>query len=226
MFFLIPIAAGVALWRYHANKRSKGTLTPERRAVYTSAMTFLRDPAKLNKLADAFDKGGLKTQATALRKRSVLPTLPKNVQAARQQALKQGLSSTDPVAVNTLADAFEKSGAMASATMLRQYALGLKVTAPIKPIPVPSLLPPEEPPAEPVTPESVAQDNLIVADIPPLPEPHPTTTPPSTSVSPAIVDPGLPTAVPVVSPPHPEISPQPDVNAPATPSPVAGDGGY
>jgi hypothetical protein len=136
MLFLLPIAAGLIAWRVHTNKKNPTKLTPERQAIYSAGMTFLKDPTKLNKLADAFAKSGLKGEASALRKRAALPSLPKNLQVARQQALKDGLASKDPVAVNKLADAFEKEGAGSSAVMLRQYANGLATSTSVMPVKV------------------------------------------------------------------------------------------
>lgn len=163
MFFLIPVAAGLVAWRWHVNRKNKKAFTPERQAVYESAMHFVKDPTKLNKLADAYQKQGLATQATNLRSRANLPKTNPKIQAAYQNALKQGLVSTDPVAINALATAFEQKGAMNVASTLRQYAAGLKAADQVAPIHVSP--PPAAPP--PAAPEPEAPPN-------PTPEVPPT----------------------------------------------------
>jgi|ERR1700690_3244155 len=131
------------LWRYYAHKTNDGDLTPERQAVYSMAMSFEKDPERLNTLSDAFRKAGLYEQARALANRAKLPTLPANVQLARAQALKAALSSTDPTAVRGLALVFESQGAGASAGFLRDYAQGLEQSLSIPPV----QLTPSNPPA-------------------------------------------------------------------------------
>lgn len=132
------------LWRYYAHKTNVGDLTPERQAVYSMAISFEKDPERLNRLADAFKEAGLFEQARALRNRAKLPTVPANVQLARAAALKQALSSTDPVAIRGLALVFESQGAGASAGILRDYAQGLEQALPIPPV----QLTPSNPPAQ------------------------------------------------------------------------------
>jgi hypothetical protein len=130
----IPIGLFI-LWRYYANVHANtGDLTPERQAVYEMAMKFARDPQKLAVLADAFDSAGLHKEASALRKRSKLPSLPANVQAARQRALREALSSMDPDHVKKLAVAFEAEGLGSAAAILRDYASGLESAADVHPI--------------------------------------------------------------------------------------------
>ena len=138
----LPIAL-LLLWRYYANKNNPTDLTPERQAVYSMAMTFTKDPQRLEILAKAFSDAGLTEQAKALRNRSRLPTLPENVKAARAQALKAALSSTDPVAIKALAKVFESQGMGAAANMLKDYAQGLDQMMNVPPV----QLTPQNPPA-------------------------------------------------------------------------------
>jgi hypothetical protein len=131
------------LWRYYAHKTNVGELTPERQAVYSMAMSFERDPERLNTLANAFKEAGLFEQARALRNRAKLPTLPANVQLARTAALKAALNSTDPASIRGLALVFESQGAGASAGILRDYAQGLEQSLAIPPV----QMTPHNPPA-------------------------------------------------------------------------------
>lgn len=137
------------VWRYYANARANsGDLTPERAAVYAMAMKFAKDPQKLVVLADAFDDAGLHDQARALRKRSKLPSLPANVQAARQRALREALASTDAEHVKNLAKVFENEGLGSAAAILKDYASGLESAAEIHPVALtpnnPAATPPDQ----------------------------------------------------------------------------------
>jgi hypothetical protein len=128
---VIPIGVGVligaAAW---ATRKPKGEMTPERTIVYDTALKTVKDPEKLKILSEAFRKEGLTAQADLLQKRATLRELPPDVKEARRAAFRKGMASTDPKAVNELADAFEKEGASGAADALRKYASGLKpVTA-------------------------------------------------------------------------------------------------
>jgi hypothetical protein len=142
MALWLPLGLFV-LWRYFVHQKNTGDLTPERQAVYSTAMTFVKDPEKLETLAQAFSDTGLPEQARALRNRSRLPTLPENVKLARAQALKAALSSTDPVAIKALAKVFESQGMGAAAGMLKDYAQGLDQMMNVPPV----QLTPANPPA-------------------------------------------------------------------------------
>ena len=117
----VAVAAALAAWRY---KRKRG-LTPERRVIYESALKLVKDPAELRQLAKTFADEGLKAEADMLNKRAALRELPDSVKAARRQAFKDGMASKNPAAINKLADAFEKQGAVGAAANLRKYAAGL-----------------------------------------------------------------------------------------------------
>jgi len=126
---LIPVAlGGAALWAWWRAKHKKG-MTPERKKIFEQAMKSLKEPEKLNTLADAFEKEGLKDEATQLRKRAKLRALPPDTQVARREAMKKALASKDPVAVEKVAAAFDKEGATGAAAKLRQYAAGLRHAA-------------------------------------------------------------------------------------------------
>ncbi|MGH9966571.1 MAG: hypothetical protein ACREBG_01890 [Pyrinomonadaceae bacterium] len=126
---LIPIAVvGLGGYAWYRAKKRKG-MTPERKKIYDAAMKSLKDPAKLNALADAFEKEGLKNEASQLRKRAKLRGMPDGVKAARRDAFKKCMQSKDPNAIEKCAKAFEKEGATGAATKLRQYAAGLRHAA-------------------------------------------------------------------------------------------------
>lgn len=128
---LVPVmvvALGGAAWykTAHSPNSSKG-LTAERELVYQQALKDVRDPDKLRSLADAYEKEGLKAQAAMLRKRATLRALPEEVKTARRDALRKGLQSADPLAVDKLAQAFEDQGATGAGLALRKYAQGLRL---------------------------------------------------------------------------------------------------
>lgn len=130
MLPLIPIAimalGGGAWWANKKKKENYGELTPERAIIYKTALEVEKDPAKLKVLAQAFRDGGLTPQADLLEKRAALRTLPVDTKAVRKDIFKQGMASTNPVAVEALAASFEGEGATGAADALRRYAAGLK----------------------------------------------------------------------------------------------------
>ena len=125
----VPVAIGAAVvggvaWLVAKKRKPKG-MTPERNKVFVAALRELKDPVKLRALADQFDKEGLKYQAGVLRRRAGLRELPPKVKKERRKALAKGLASKDRVAVENLAQSFEKEGASGAAEALRQHAKGL-----------------------------------------------------------------------------------------------------
>jgi len=124
---LMVVALGGAAWYKTSNSKDKSGLTAERELVYQQALKDVRDPDKLRSLADAYEKEGLKAQADMLRKRATLRALPEEVKAKRRDALRKGLQSSDPAAVEALAKAFEAEGATGASLALRKYAQGLRL---------------------------------------------------------------------------------------------------
>jgi uncharacterized membrane protein len=125
---VIPVAiaalAGGAYWV--AKKRKPGGMTPERRKVYDAALTTLKDPVKLRKLADTFEKEGLKTEANVLRKRAALRELPPETKKARKETFRKALQSKNKDAVQKTADEFRKQGAVGAAGELDKHAAGIQ----------------------------------------------------------------------------------------------------
>lgn len=130
---LIPVIAagaavvglgGVAYYRKAVLK--KGNFTPERKKVFSEAMTNWRNPSKLKKLAKEFKKQGLNTQSKLLEMRANLRALPSEVKARREKIFRTALASTNPEVVKKVAQAFQKVGAVGAAAELNKYAAGLK----------------------------------------------------------------------------------------------------
>ena len=117
-------------WRFLYGKQ--GDMNAERKAAFAVGMR-LTDPVKINLLADAFQKGGLPDQAAQLRNRANLTLLPADIQAQRAAVVKKALNSTNPDAIDMVADAFEAEGATTTGDMLHQYATGLRNNATVTP---------------------------------------------------------------------------------------------
>jgi hypothetical protein len=119
----VVVLAGVS---YHfAKKRDetkKTALTPERKAVYEGALTSLKNPDELRKMADSFESVGLPEHATVLRKRAHLHELPPEIQKRRKEEFQFAMSHHDPNVVLKYADAFSDSAAFSAANHLRKYA--------------------------------------------------------------------------------------------------------
>ena len=147
---MIPLVywliGGLAGGAYYMQRKRKHGMTPERAIVYETALRTVKDPTKLRALATAFRKEGLNSQADMLEKRAKLRELPPDLKAKRQQAYRDGMKSTDPDKVETLAAAFESEGATGAADSLRKYAKGLRDAA---------KNPPPPPPPAPTAPVSV-----------------------------------------------------------------------
>ena len=114
---------GVAYYRKKVLK--KGILTPDRKKAFDLAMTKVTDAAKLNKLSAIFKKEGLHAEAKMLQLRAKLRSLPAVIRQGRQDIYRKALASKDPQTILKVAAAFEKEGATAAATELRNYASGL-----------------------------------------------------------------------------------------------------
>lgn len=125
MLPLIPIAfvslGGLAWWK---TRKPRG-MTPQRKQIYEAALATLKSPEKLRTLADAFEKEGLKDEATMLRKRALLREMPPEQRERRQAIMAKAFKSKDPAKVEKIAKAFEKEGATGAAKNLRNYGKAL-----------------------------------------------------------------------------------------------------
>lgn len=135
MFFLlqplylgITALAGTAAYIKMKRDREKAggaTMNGERQIVYETALSKVKDPEKLMSLANTFEGEGLIDQATMLRKRAILRTLPQETKDKRKEIFRAGMSSKKKEGVLKLAAAYEGEGATGSAEALRDYANGL-----------------------------------------------------------------------------------------------------
>ena len=103
----------------------KPKLTPEKREIYFNALKHLKEPEKLEKLADAFQKDGLVKEAELLRKRANLRRLPQEEKEKRSAIFKKAMASKNRDAVLQVAELFEHQGATGAAYNLRRYAAQL-----------------------------------------------------------------------------------------------------
>jgi hypothetical protein len=133
MMIVIPLAilglvgaAGVAQSQ-RGKKNDDPRIQAERQVVYETALNSCKEPTKLRELAAAYRKEGCTAEADMLEKRAALQELPADVKAARKEAFRKGMASTDPVAVMQLAEAFHSMGCTGAAENLRKYAAGLSV---------------------------------------------------------------------------------------------------
>jgi hypothetical protein len=100
-------------------------MTPERQAVYEVALNEAKDPAKIEALAATFAAEGLTAQARILQKRAELRRLPPEIKAARKEAFRKALSSTNKAAILDLAREYQAQGCGGAARKLYEYAQGL-----------------------------------------------------------------------------------------------------
>lgn len=129
-FPLIPVLAASALGLTTGlivtrKKKPKG-LTPERQKIYEAALTSLKDPNGLDKLADAFGKEDLHDEANLLRKRAILRRRTPAEKQADTKIFKDALSSKNSQEVMRVANELEEKGCTGAAYRLKQYAKGLQ----------------------------------------------------------------------------------------------------
>lgn len=105
-------------------KMKGGAMTPQRQAIYQSALASA-DAGRMRELAKAFRAEGLTDEADMLEKRARLRDLPPEVKAQRKAAFKAAMSSKDKASVLRMVDAYEREGATGAAEKLREYAKGL-----------------------------------------------------------------------------------------------------
>jgi hypothetical protein len=110
-------------------------MTPDRKRIYEEALKSMADPVKLRKLADEYEKEGLKEEADLLRKRAQLRELPPEQKDERKAAFRKFLSvgtkdnpaTPEKIAqIEKAATVFYAQGATGNAAKLREHAMGLK----------------------------------------------------------------------------------------------------
>jgi hypothetical protein len=131
--FLLLASGVFGLWRWHQNQKP-ALWTPERHAIYSTAMRYERDPKKLAHWADWFAKEGLHPQASALRARIQVPSIHGEGRTTRAEIVRRALRSRNHEAVRELAVGYEKQGYGATANALHGYARGLELSRNIRPV--------------------------------------------------------------------------------------------
>jgi hypothetical protein len=126
MLPLILLGLVYGAWRLYENQ-VPGVMTPERKAIYMSAMQHERDPAKLQYWAKWYEDNGFPTYATNLRKRIQIPAMHGEARAQRQTIVRRAFSSENPYAIREVADRFLDDGRGATYQELQDYANGLEI---------------------------------------------------------------------------------------------------
>jgi hypothetical protein len=126
MFPLILLGLVYGAWRWYENT-VPGILTPERKAIYMTAMHHERDPVKLEYWAKWYEQNGFPTYAGNLRKRIQIPAVHGAERAQRQTIVRRAFSSENPYAIREVAEQFLNSGYGATYQELYDYANGLEV---------------------------------------------------------------------------------------------------
>ena len=144
MFGLAVVAAlAYGFWRWKKNL-ILGLWTPEKSALYRTAMRFERNPLQLHRHADFFLREGFPDRARNLRARAALASegfaSPHDAAILekmdlRNQIMRRALVSQNPVAIEEVAASFEGEGCGASAEFLRDVSYGLEVAQRIQPAP-------------------------------------------------------------------------------------------
>ena len=109
-------------------------MTPEQKKIYEEALKTLKDPTKLRKLADEFERNGFKDEADLLRKRAALRELPPEQKAIRREAFRKAISvgkdgkvTQEQIdRVKKMAHTFHLQGATGNAAALLSHATGLQ----------------------------------------------------------------------------------------------------
>jgi hypothetical protein len=121
-----PLTAtiGFLVWMAFRKQQNTqfGVMTPEREEVFANAMQFLTDPERMNKLAEVYQKEGLKFQAFLLRKRAQWRGRPADVRLAHENIFKKAMESENIKAILEVAKAFEEMTATVKAKQLREHA--------------------------------------------------------------------------------------------------------
>jgi len=140
----VPLLIGAAAfgaWRWSRN-RKPGVWTPERAALYATAMRYERDPAKLAHWADFFAKEGFPDKANALRARIQIPKVHGEGRSQRAAIARRAFGSENAEAVRAVAARYEGLGCGATADLLHRHARGLEVAAQVPPWAGPTAIPP------------------------------------------------------------------------------------
>jgi hypothetical protein len=124
----LTVGGGFLLWQMLKKNSSPtfGALTPEREEMFRNALEHLQDPERLNSLAEAFEKEGLKAQGAILRRRAVWRARNTETKAAHEAIFQKALKSENVEAILDVARAFEAMTATNKASQLRERVQMLK----------------------------------------------------------------------------------------------------
>lgn len=121
-----PLTATIGFLVYMAFRKQNGSkygqMTPEREEVFKNAMEYLKDPQRMQALAEEFQKEGLRFQAFLLRKRAQWRARPAEVRAAHEEIFGKAMASENIKAILDVAKAFEEMTATVKAKQLRDHA--------------------------------------------------------------------------------------------------------
>lgn len=122
-------AAGLALAAMSAPDGEKGVMTEERKKLYDLMMLSEEDAAKIEKVAEAFDKEELKVHADLLRARAALRRLTPEAAKKREEWFYRALCSSKPDKVETLAATYKQEGAIIAYKTLSMHVKALRDVA-------------------------------------------------------------------------------------------------
>jgi hypothetical protein len=121
-----PLTATIGVLAWLAFRKQAGSnygqMTPEREEVFQNAMKFLKDPNRMQTLAEEFQKEGLKFQAMLLRKRAEWRSRTPDVQEQHNEIFAKAMASENIKAILGVANAFEEMTATLKAKQLREHA--------------------------------------------------------------------------------------------------------
>lgn len=166
---IIPIILGSLIVTAVSKLRKRRVaMTPELQKTYNDAINGgVKDPVKMDELAKAFKKKGLKKESELLTQRARLMRLPEPVKTARRNAFRKALKSKKKGVVLEMAHILDKEGATSAAMRLREYASGIPdnipnpTEAPALVNAAPDIIPDEPENAEAHAAESAAGNNPI-----------------------------------------------------------------
>lgn len=115
------VLVGGAVYRAFRKPTHVG-MTAERQKIYQAALVTLKEPAKLEALAQSFENEGCIAEARFLRQRAALRSLPKETKKARREVFARAINSSNADAIRKVASAFAGEGALGAAANLRRHA--------------------------------------------------------------------------------------------------------
>jgi len=122
------LVGGLSLVAARKVKARKNALTEKRKETFERAMVSSNDDMpsdRLYRLADEFQRVGLKEQTNLLRKRAALRDMSPEEKKRNSEILQRAFTSKNLEAIEKVAKAFEEKGAVGAAASLRKYSSGI-----------------------------------------------------------------------------------------------------